>query len=117
MKKTELSSTFGERVVTLSDGRAGLRGGMRVETTVPTLSTRAGEAAPAPAIIDFVASDETLDRYDEILCSAGWRLESYRRNPVFQLQNGSWEACQWEEVIGVMGDAVADCLCGTSLGE
>src|SRR5438552_15753848 len=34
--------------------------------------------------LDFVSSDETLDRYDEIISAAGWKLSSYYRNPVFQ---------------------------------
>jgi hypothetical protein len=100
MKKTELSSTFGERVVTLSDGRAGLRGGLRVETSIPGVAEGPVGAGPAPAIIDFVASDETLDRYDEILCSAGWRLESYRRNPVFQ------NAHQYGDILFTLGKAL-----------
>src|SRR4029078_10099363 len=28
--------------------------------------------------------DETLDRYGEVISASGWRLENYRRNPVFQ---------------------------------
>jgi hypothetical protein len=35
-------------------------------------------------VLDFVASTATLDRYHEVIEPAGWRLESYRRNPVFQ---------------------------------
>jgi len=36
------------------------------------------------AVLDFIASTATVDRYHEIIEPAGWRLESYRRNPVFQ---------------------------------
>src|SRR5262245_47375410 len=36
------------------------------------------------AVLDFVASTATLDRYHEIIEPAGWRLDSYRKNPVFQ---------------------------------
>ncbi len=35
-------------------------------------------------ILDFLSSTDTLDRYQEIIDPAGWRLDSYRRNPVFQ---------------------------------
>jgi hypothetical protein len=31
-----------------------------------------------------VASTATLDRYHEVIEPAGWRLDSYRKNPVFQ---------------------------------
>ncbi len=40
-----------------------------------------GQALPG-AIIDFVSSDETLDRYGEIIVASGWQLENYRKNPV-----------------------------------
>jgi HK97 family phage prohead protease len=39
---------------------------------------------PAAAVLDFMASSETLDRYHEIIEPGGWQLETYRRNPVFQ---------------------------------
>src|SRR5262249_43244731 len=29
-------------------------------------------------------SDSTLDRYDEVIAATGWRLDTYRRNPVVQ---------------------------------
>src|SRR6266567_6920071 len=34
--------------------------------------------------LDFRSSDETLDRYKEVISVAGWRLENYRKNPVVQ---------------------------------
>ena len=76
--------------VTLHDGRAGLRGGIAVDIGEPTVEQvsrdgvdRVATGDPA-AILDFIASDETLDRYEEIICAAGWRLDNYQRNPVFQ---------------------------------
>jgi len=33
-------------------------------------------------ILDLVASDETVDRYREVIEAAGWVLDNYRRNPV-----------------------------------
>lgn len=57
-------------------------------------STSAGsQPAPAPdapaqaaksPVIDFWVSDATLDRAGEVIVASGWRLEHYRRNPVFQ---------------------------------
>lgn len=72
--QAELEKTFGQRAVTLCDGRAGLRGGMHC-------TVKAAEGKP---IITFTASDETLDRYDEIVSASGWKLDAYRKNPVFQ---------------------------------
>jgi HK97 family phage prohead protease len=36
------------------------------------------------ATLDFIASTATLDRFHEIIEPSGWRLDSYRSNPVFQ---------------------------------
>jgi uncharacterized protein len=80
------------RLVTLADGRAGLRSGLTVQTALP-----AGEDAP---IIDFIASSETLDRYGEIIVASGWRLENFRRNPVFQ------NAHQYGDVLFTLGRAL-----------
>ncbi len=33
-------------------------------------------------VIRFVASDDTLDRYDEVILAEGWVLDNYTRNPV-----------------------------------
>jgi len=96
-----------ERFVTLCDGRQGLRSGLQVDISEPSSSL-----APLPsmadeqstrtpsAILDFIASDETLDRCDEIIAASGWRLESYRRNPVFQ------NAHQYGDVIFTLGKAL-----------
>src|SRR5688500_3358120 len=47
---------------------------------VPAIEPIAG---PAP-IIDFTSSDQSLDRYNEVIVAAGWRLDNYRKNPVVQ---------------------------------
>ena len=36
----------------------------------------------ASAVLDFVASTATLDRYHEVIEPARWKLDSYRHNPV-----------------------------------
>src|SRR4029077_9789312 len=36
------------------------------------------------AVLDFISSDATLDRYHEIISPAGWNLTSYQKKPVFQ---------------------------------
>jgi hypothetical protein len=99
--KTEISNQlteFGARVVTLCDGRQGLRGGIQVEIREPNPSTL--DPGPSSPILDFVASDETLDRYDEILVAGGWQLANYRRNPVFQ------NAHQYGDIIFTLGKAL-----------
>jgi HK97 family phage prohead protease len=65
-------------LIPLHDNRAGLRSLLQV---VVRDSGATGEAVP---VLDFVASTATLDRYREVIEPSGWRLESYRRNPVFQ---------------------------------
>ena len=58
-------------------------------------------ASSSPPILDFIASDESLDRYDEVICASGWRLDTYRRNPVFQ------NAHQYGDIMFTLGKALA----------
>ena len=51
-------------------------------------------------ILDFIASDETLDRCDEVIQAGGWRLDAYQRNPVFQ------NAHQYGDIIFTLGKAL-----------
>ena len=98
-----LPTDLSERLVTLYDGRTGLRGGIQVdvrdatENVHPVLHSLGGGGSP---ILDFIASDETLDRYHEVLMAPGWQLENYRRNPVFQ------NAHQYGDVIFTLGKAL-----------
>lgn len=64
---------FGDRIVTLHNGAQGLRGGLKSEV-------KAVEGDDP--VMDFIASDETLDRYNEVIKVDGWQLESFRANPV-----------------------------------
>lgn len=73
MKTDNLEAEFGERLVTLRDGRRGLIGGLRVQVKA---------ASADEPILDFIASDETLDRYNEVIKLDGWQLGEYRTNPV-----------------------------------
>src|SRR5262249_39656470 len=57
------------------------------------------EASTQP-ILDFIASDETLDRYGEVISASGWYVENYRRNPVFQ------NAHQYGDIIFTLGKAL-----------
>ena len=71
-------SPFADRLLTLSDGRPGLRGTMPVEVCDTSDPTDSSDT------LDFISSDETLDRYGETIQASGWKLSSYHRNPVFQ---------------------------------
>ncbi len=69
-------------LTTLHDGRAGVRTLVQIETREPDGAGLAN--AGSTAVLDFISSTATLDRYHEVIEPAGWRLDSYRRNPVFQ---------------------------------
>jgi phage head maturation protease len=81
-------------LIPLHDSRPGLRTLLQVEVREASSDeslpngrdgTNATNGADVNgAVLDFVASTATLDRYHEVIEPAGWRLESYRRNPVFQ---------------------------------
>ncbi len=79
--------------ITLCDGRAGLRRGMEVEVSDQS------DRSEGSDVLEFVASDETLDRYGEVIAADGWRLENYRRNPVFQNSH------QYGDVLFTLGRA------------
>jgi HK97 family phage prohead protease len=80
------------------------------ESVRTTLHTEIREPAPSPggegqgeggtAVLHFVASDESLDRYNEIISASGWKLDNYKRNPVFQ------NAHQYGDVIFTLGKAL-----------
>jgi len=83
------------RLALLCDGRPGLRAALDVQVSSPP-----GAEAEHRPIIDFVASSQALDRYGEVIVPAGWQLEHYRRNPVFQ------NAHQYGDVIFTLGKAL-----------
>ncbi len=64
---------FGQRLVTLHTGERGLRGG------VPC---RVKEVSGDAPMMDFIGSDDSLDRYNEVIDQEGWQLENFRANPV-----------------------------------
>jgi hypothetical protein len=70
-------------LIPLHDNRSGLRTLLQVQVR-ESASEPAGAETASVATLDFVASTATLDRYHEIIEPAGWRLDSYRSNPVFQ---------------------------------
>ena len=68
-----LTQEFGARLVTLNTGAPGLRAGVHC-----TLKAVDGE----PATMDFIGSDGSVDRYNEVIDPKGWQLENFRANPV-----------------------------------
>jgi HK97 family phage prohead protease len=60
-------------------------------------------------ILHMRASDETLDRYREIIMASGWRLENYLRNPVIQ------NAHQYGDIIFTIGQALKTWVSGNAL--
>jgi phage head maturation protease len=83
-------------LIPLHDSRPGLRSLLQVEVRAP-----GGEPPEKGALLDFIASTATLDRYHEIIEPAGWRLDSYRRNPVFQ------NAHNYGDILFTLGKAVS----------
>jgi Caudovirus prohead serine protease len=81
------------RLVTLSTGASGLRSTLSVQSTPVPIDG----AIIADGVLDFRSSDETLDRYDEIISAAGWQLDNYRKNPVVQ------NAHQYGDIIHTIG--------------
>jgi HK97 family phage prohead protease len=83
---------FSGRLVTLNDGRTGIRGGLQIQVREPSGSQ---------PVLEFIASDESLDRYNEVISATGWKLDNYRRNPVFQ------NAHQTGDIMHTLGRATA----------
>jgi len=56
------------------------------------------DTEPAPSnTIEFRSSDSTLDRYQEVITVAGWKLDAYRKNPVVQ---NAHSYCSLADTIG-----------------
>lgn len=87
-------------LIPLSDGRLGLRRGLQLELQNPTAGAGPSAAHASPPILDFIASNQALDRYGEIIVADGWRLDNYRRNPVFQ------NAHQYGDILFTLGKAL-----------
>lgn len=70
-----LKQEFGDRLLTLNVGAHGLRGGFHAVCK---------EVAGTDPILDMIASDDTLDRYNEVIRIEAWRdgLDNFLANPV-----------------------------------
>jgi len=103
--KGKLMNTIPD-LIPLYDSRPGLRTLLQVEVREAVVSPASAPDAQIPTsesqpILDFVASTATLDRYHEIIEPAGWRLDSYRKNPVFQ------NAHNYGDILFTLGRAVS----------
>jgi len=52
----------------------------------------------------FIASDETVDRYGDIVSVKGWDLKNFRANPVFLWMHSQYNPIGKVKKIGVEGD-------------
>lgn len=49
--------------------------------------------------IEFVMSDETVDRYGDIILASGWKLSNFKQNPIALFgHNSSFPIGNWEDV-------------------
>ena len=90
-----------QRHIILSNGQTGLRTAIPITVAVPDDTEQ--------AVIDIRVSDETVDRYGEIITAAGWRLENYRKNPVIQ------NAHQYGDILFTLGRALRTEVVGSAL--
>lgn len=88
------------RLIQLHSGAKGLRAELPVDVKPD---------AHDADILHIRASDETLDRYQEIIVASGWRLENYQRNPVIQ------NAHQYGDIIFTIGQALKTWVSGKDL--
>ena len=60
----------------------------------------------------FVASDESVDRYGDIVRASGWQLDNFRRNPVLLFAHDSRQppVGQVPSIEVVERELIADCL-------
>ena len=60
--------------ILLSNGRAGYRATLAAEIRV---------LSAADGIVEYIASDETIDSYREIIRADGWRFDLFAKNAPF----------------------------------
>ena len=82
------------------EGSAFLRTQLAIETTID---------ASDSDLLHIRASDQTLDRYKEVIVASGWRLDNYLRNPVIQ------NAHQYGDIIFTIGRAEKTWVNGNAL--
>ena len=96
-----MNASLSHRLIRLSNGERGLRTALPIKVSVPNDTD--------DAVIDIRVSDETLDRYGEIITASGWRLDNYRKNPVIQ------NAHQYGDIMFTIGRALRTEVVGSEL--
>src|SRR5213075_813793 len=86
-------SDFSGRLITLTNSASGLRTTIHTEIREPSGNS-------SNSCLHFVSSDESVDRYNEVISAAGWKLDNYQRNPVFQ------NAHQHGDIMHTLGKAI-----------
>jgi Caudovirus prohead serine protease len=74
----QLQKEFNARLCRLNTGAYGIRAGIHVTVSEP----RDYDGADGDPVMDFIASDETVDRYNECIKQDGWLLDNFLANPV-----------------------------------
>ena len=92
MTLEELLASLKNRVATFHDGRKGIR----VEGAFEVKAVD-GEAN----VIEMIGSDETVDRYGEVVSVDGWQLDNYRKNPVVLLGHNYDQVVARSQEVGV----------------
>lgn len=70
----QLQAEFGKRLVTLNSGGPGI---------LASLHVTAKQLDGAAPVVSFVASDGSIDRYEEVILPSAWGdLKNFRKNPV-----------------------------------
>ncbi len=87
-------------LIPLHDSRPGVRTLLQVAVRDAATPSESGEVSGSAATLDFIASTATLDRYHEVIEPSGWRLDAYRRNPVFQ------NAHNYGDILFTLGKAI-----------
>jgi HK97 family phage prohead protease len=95
-----LQTEFGSRLVSLHTGALGLRGGLAC-----IVRSVEGE----PAVMDFIGSDGSVDRYNERIEPDGWQLDNFRANPVIP------DCHDYSSIASILGRAQSVAVVGGKL--
>jgi HK97 family phage prohead protease len=89
----ELQAEFGARVCTLNTGAAGIRGGLACTVRAVT---------EMPNTLEFVGSDGTVDRYNEVIDPRAWGdMKNFKANPVIP------DCHDYSSIAKILGRAVS----------